>query len=76
MFADELSSNKEEAYAKLPLHAKHAFNAHSDKAVLIRSPSGDVDNNMLFLAMLQKHANGIYVDFDMLETWKSALVGF
>ena len=46
----ELSSNQEEADTKLLLHAKHAFNAHPGKAVFVRSPSGDVDINILFLA--------------------------
>ncbi|KAG1693959.1 Ral GTPase-activating protein subunit alpha-1 [Nymphon striatum] len=87
---DELSSNQEEADTKLLLHAKHVFNAHPGKAVLIRSPSGDVDINILFLALFPEDADRIYIDYgtgksrkvlqlstiDMPDTFKSALVGF
>eukprot|EP00112_Aurelia_sp_Birch-Aquarium-sp1_P005855 Seg1662.2 transcript_id=Seg1662.2/GoldUCD/mRNA.D3Y31 product="hypothetical protein" protein_id=Seg1662.2/GoldUCD/D3Y31 len=87
---DELSSNQEEADTKLLLHAKHAFNAHPGKAVFIRSPSGDVDINILFLALFPEDADRIYIDYgtgksrkvlqlsmiDMPDTLKSALVGF
>ncbi|KAG1652172.1 hypothetical protein GQR58_026483 [Nymphon striatum] len=87
---DELSSNQEEADTKLLLHAKHVFNAHPGKAVLIRSPSGDVDINILFLALFPEDADRIYIDYgtgksrkvlqlstiDMPDTLKSALVGF
>ena len=59
----ELSSNQEEADTKLPLHAKHAFNAHPGKAVFVRSPSGDVDINILFLALFPEDAVRIYIDY-------------
>ena len=86
----ELSSNQEEADTKLLLHAKDAFNAHPGKAIFIRSPSGDVDINILFLGLFPEDPDRIYIDYgtgksrkvfqlsmiDMPETLKSALVGF
>ena len=87
---DELSSNQEEADTKLLLHAKHAFNAHPGKAICIRSPSGDVDINIMFLALFPEDADKICIDYgtgksrkvlqlsmiDMPDNLKSALVGF
>ena len=45
----ELSSNQEEADTKLLLHANHALSLNSTKAIVVRSPSGDVDIDILFL---------------------------
>lgn len=87
---EELSRNQEEADTKLLLHAELAFIAHQDKAVFIRSPSGDVDINILFLALFPEKADIIYIDYgtgksrtflqlseiDIPDTLKSALVGF
>ena len=44
-----LNSNQEEADTKLLLHAKHALEAETDMSIIIRSHSGDVDINILFL---------------------------
>ena len=88
--ADELSSNQEEADTKLLLHANHALSTQPNKAVLIRSPSGDVDINILCLSLFQEDAGRIYIDYgtgksrkvlqlsmvDMPDTLKSALIGF
>ena len=88
--ADELSSNKEEADTELLSHPNHALSAQPNKAVLIRSQSGDVDINILFLSLFQEDAGRIYIDYgtgksrnvlqlsmvDMPDTLKSALIGF
>ena len=47
----KLSSNQEEADTKLLLHANHALYEDSSKAVILRSPSGDVDINVLFVSV-------------------------
>ena len=84
----ELSSNQEEVDTKLLLHAKHAL--RDNNLVIIRSPSGDVDINILFLAMFQTNDNKIWLDYntgdhrrvlplnaiDMDSDKKSALIGF
>ena len=48
---DELSSNQEETDIKLLLHCKHTFDSSGDKSVIVRSPSSDVDINILFLSL-------------------------
>ena len=60
---DCLSSNQEEADTKLLLHAKHALNAKQDKSIILRSHSGDVDMNVLFLAMFLDDSNKIFLDY-------------
>ena len=88
--ADELSSNQEGADTKLLLHANHALSAQPDKAVLIRSQSGDVDINILFLSLFPDDSGRIYIDYgtgesrkvsqlsmvNMPDTLKLALIGF
>ena len=46
---EELSSNQEQADTKLLLHAKHALDDSDNASVIVRSPSVDVDINVLFL---------------------------
>ena len=60
--ADELSSNQEKTDTKLLLHAEHVLSAQPNKAVLIRSPSGDFDINILFLSFSLEDAGRIYID--------------
>ena len=54
--ADELSSNQEETDAILLLHADHVLSAQPNKAVLIKSSSGDFDINILFLSLFPEGA--------------------
>ena len=60
---DELSSNQEEADTKLLLHAKHAKEMDQNRSVLVRSPSGDVDINVLFTSMFKENSTDIYIDY-------------
>ena len=87
---DALSSNQEEADTKLLLHAREFLENSIDTLVLVRSPSGDIDINVLFINMFQAESERIYIDFgtgnprkilklssiDMSEELKSALLGF
>ena len=73
---EELSSNQEEADTKLLLHADHVLNAHDDKAVFVRSPSGDVDINILFLGLFQDRAERIYIDLWYREIKNSVAVKY
>ena len=84
---DSLSSNQEEADTKLMLHDRDVL---VDAVVLVRSPSGDIDINVLFINMFQAESERIYIDFgtgksrkifrltsiDMSEELKSAILGF
>ena len=45
----ELASNQEEADSKLLLHTKHSIHNNPDHKIVIRSPSGDIDINILFI---------------------------
>ena len=47
---EALCSNQEEAHTKLLLHAKHVPDSDDRKLVLVRSPSGDVDIQVLFIS--------------------------
>ena len=47
------SSNYEEAYKKAILHCANASSASKDSAVILSSPSGDTDINVLGTALLQ-----------------------
>ena len=72
------------------LHANHALLENHDQNVFIRSPSGDVDVNILCLAIFPLHADRIWIDYvagdhrhilrlnsiDMDEEKKLALLGF
>ena len=87
---DALSSNQEEADTKLLLHAREFLENSTDALVLVRSPSGDIDLNVLFVNMFQAESERMYIDFgtgksrkifklssiDMNEELKSALLGF
>ena len=47
----QLSSNQEEADTKLLLQANHVLHENQNQNVVLRSKSGDVDINILCLAM-------------------------
>ena len=89
-FVDGLSINQEEADTKLLLDAREFLENSTDAPVLVRSPSGDIDINVLFINMFQEESERIYIDFgtgksrkilklssiDMSDELKSALLGF
>ena len=86
----QLSSNQEEADTKLLLHTKHAIDENLGHNVIVCSPSGDVDINILFLAIFQEQAEHIWIDYgrgehrkvlhlasvDMDADRKTALIGY
>ena len=86
----ELSSNQEEADTKLLLHTNHASSQDSTKAIVVHSPSGDVDINILFVSMFEENFDKIHIDYrtgknrkilsvgsiDMSRELKTALIGF
>ena len=50
---DELSSNQEEADTKITLHAYSILkNIYTEKYVIIRSHSSDIDNNIIATSLL------------------------
>ena len=89
---EALYSNQEEADTKLFLHAKHVPDSDDRKLVLVRSPSGDVDMQVLYISTFleESEQKRIYIDFgngksrkilhldsvDMNSDLKSALTGF
>ena len=52
---EALFSNQEEADTKLLLHAKHMLDSDARKLVLVRSPSGAVDIQDLFISTYQEN---------------------
>ena len=86
----QLSSNQEEADAKLLLHANHVLHENQNQNVILRSPSGDVDINILCLAMFPLQIRRMWLDYgtvdhrhilklnsiDMDDEKKLALLGF
>ena len=87
---EQLSSNQEEADTKLLLHAAHSLSENADGSVVVRSPSGDVDINILFLSVFLQNPEKILIDYgrgdsrkilqlssiDMSDEHKKALIGF
>ena len=59
----EFSSNQKEAETKLLLHAKHALGDNDNASVIVRSPSGNVDINVLFLGMFTIQPDKIFIDY-------------
>ena len=55
---EELSSDQEEALNSF-LHANHALNEDPNQLIVIRSPSGDVDIKILFIATFQENQQNI-----------------
>ena len=72
------------------LYANHALSQDSTQAIVVRSPSGDVDINILFVSMFEENSDKIHIDygtgknrkilsvgsFDMIRKMKTALIGF
>ena len=58
---EELSSNHEEANAKVILHCYHSMQEDSSSKVVLRSPSGDTDILVLATALL--NSNRVYLDY-------------
>ena len=54
---DIIEELREEADTELLLHAKHTFNSTENQAVLVRSPSGVLDINVLFIALFPEKAD-------------------
>ena len=89
---ETLCSNQEEADTKLLLHTKHVLDSDDRKLVLVRSPSEDVDIQVLFISTFleESEQKRIYIDLgsgksrkilhldsvDMNSGLKSALTGF
>ena len=88
--ASQLSSNQEEADTKVLLHTNHVLHENIDQNVVLRSPSGDIDLNILCIAMFPLQAERIWIGYgtgdnrkvlklnsiDMDEEKKLALLGF
>ena len=88
--ASQLSSNQEEADTKVLLHANHVLHKNIDQNVVLRSPSGDIDINILCIAMFLLQTDRIWIDYgtgdnrkvlklnsiDMDKEKKLALLGF
>ena len=47
---EALFTNREDADTKLLLHSKHVLDSDDRKLVLVRSPSGAVDIQVLFIS--------------------------
>ena len=62
---ESLCSNQEEADTELLLHTKHVLDNDDSKLVLVRSPSGDVDIQVLFIStfLVESEQKRIYIDF-------------
>ena len=58
----ELSSDQEEADTKARLHAINSLNEDSNKNVIIRSHSGDVDINVLLTSLIIDSADRVFLD--------------
>ena len=86
----QLSSNQEEADTELLLHINHVLHENQNQNVVLRSPSGDLDINILCLAMFPLQAERMWVDYatgdhrhilklnsiDLDDEKKLALLGF
>ena len=59
----QLSCNQEEADTKLLLLTKHAIDENLGHNVIVRSPSGNVDINVLFLAIFIEQIELIWIDY-------------
>ena len=69
--ASQLSSNQEEADTKVLLHANHVLHENIDQNVVLRSPSGDIDINILCIAMFPLQAERIWIDYGLVIIEKS-----
>ena len=83
------SSNHEEADTKVISHCANALSASKDGAVILRSPSGNTDIDVLAAALLQNYKIQLFIeygsgvnkkgyslkDFALNEASSSALLG-
>ena len=62
--ADTLSNNQEEADTKVTLHAYSILkNINTEKYVIIRSHSGDIDINIIAMSLLVTYLASVYIDY-------------
>ena len=87
---EQLSSNQKEADTKSLLHAANSLSENADGSVVVRSPSGDVYINILFLSVFLESSEKVIIDYgransrkilqvssiDMSDEHKKALIGF
>ena len=59
----ELASNLKEADNKLLLHTKHSIHNNPDHKIVIRSPSGDIDINIVFINIFYNNTDIIWIDY-------------
>ena len=59
----DLSSNHVEATTKAILHCANALSASNDSALILRSPSRDIDINVLATVLLQNYENQIFIEY-------------
>ena len=85
----DLSSNHEEANTKVVLHCANALSASKGSAVILCSPFGHTDINVLTTALLQNYMSRLFIecgsrsykkgcwlkDFTLNEAGSSALLG-
>ena len=57
----DLSSNHEEADTKVILHCANALSASKDSALILCSPSGDTDINVLATALLENYNSRLFI---------------
>ena len=86
----ELASNLKEADNKLLLHTKNSIHNNPDHKIVIRSPSGDIDINIVFINIFYNNTDIIWIDYgtgdnrrtinlrsiDIDSDKRSALIGF
>ena len=59
----DLSSNHVEATTKAILHCANALSASNDSALNLRSPSRDIDINVLATVLLQNYENQLFIEY-------------
>ena len=59
----DLSSNHVEATTKAILHCANALSASNDSALILRSPSRDIDINVLATVLLQNYENQLFIEY-------------
>ena len=85
----DLSSNHEEADTKVILHCANTLSASKESVVILCSPSGDTDINVLATALLYNYKSRLFIecgsgsnkkgwwlkDFELNKANSSALLG-
>ena len=59
----DLSSNHVEATTKVILHCANALSASNDSALILCSPSRDIDINDLATVLLQNYENQLFIEY-------------